>query len=35
MLKKYTDAFGVSGCEKEIRETILGTVNNSYESRID
>jgi putative aminopeptidase FrvX len=35
MLKKYTDAFGVSGCEKEIREIILGTVNNSCEKKID
>jgi putative aminopeptidase FrvX len=35
MLKKYTDAFGVSGCEKEIRELIKGTVNSSLESKID
>lgn len=35
MLKKYTDAFGVSGCEKEIREVIKGTVNNLEETRID
>lgn len=35
MLKKYTDAFGVSGCEKEIRELILGTVNNFCETKVD
>ena len=35
MLKKYTDAFGVSGCEKEIRNIIKADVEGFGESRID
>lgn len=35
MLKKYTDAFGVSGCEKEIREVIKDTIGNLENIRTD
>jgi putative aminopeptidase FrvX len=35
MLKEYTKAFGVSGCEKEIREIIKKNVESFGECRID
>jgi endoglucanase len=35
MLKEYTMAFGVSGCEKEIREVIKTKVETLGETRID
>lgn len=35
MLKEYTDAFGVSGCEKEIREVIKGKVEGLGEIKTD
>ncbi|TDT60933.1 M42 family metallopeptidase [Fonticella tunisiensis] len=35
MLKEYTDAFGVSGCEKEIREIIKSKVQELGETRVD
>jgi putative aminopeptidase FrvX len=35
MLKEYTSAFGVSGCEKEVREVIQKSVEGIGESRVD
>lgn len=35
MLKKYTDAFGVSGCEKEIRNIIKADIEGYGENRVD
>lgn len=35
MLKEYTEAFGVSGCEKEIRQLIKSKVDNLGETKID
>ena len=35
MLREYTSAFGVSGCEKEIREIIKDKVKELGETRID
>jgi putative aminopeptidase FrvX len=35
MLREYTEAFGVSGCEKEIREIIRKDVENLGEINID
>jgi putative aminopeptidase FrvX len=35
MLREYTSAFGVSGCEKEVREVIKDKVKDLGETRID
>lgn len=35
MLKEYTEAFGVSGCEKEIRDIIKDKVENLGDTRVD
>jgi putative aminopeptidase FrvX len=35
MLKEYTSAFGVSGCEKEVREVIQKSVEGIGENRVD
>lgn len=35
MLREYTEAFGVSGCEKEIREVIKKNVENLGEIKTD
>lgn len=35
MLKEYTDAFGVSGCEREVREVIKKNMKGLGVSRVD
>lgn len=35
ILKEYTDAFGVSGCEKEIRELISTKLENIEDKKVD
>lgn len=35
ILKEYTDAFGVSGCEKEIRELIAAKLENIEDKKVD